>query len=160
MDLQTKQIISQIIAFLITLWILKRFAWKPILHVLEERRQHIKAEFTGIQQQKADIEQLKADYASKLKGIDAEARNQLQKAVNEGRKISQDIQQTARQQSQEIINKAKDEIKEEVAKAKIQLKNDVVNLTMQATDKILRSSIDPGKQKALVQEFIKESDFK
>ncbi len=160
MDLETKQIISQIIAFLIMLWILKRFAWKPILHVLEERRQHIKAEFSNIKEQKEEIEQLKADYASKLKGIDAEARNQLQIAVNEGRKISQEIQRTAREQSQEIIDKAKEEINEEVTKARMQLKNDTVNLAMQATNKIIRNSMDSDKQKALVQEYIKESDFK
>lgn len=160
MDLDTKQIISQIVAFLITLWILKRFAWRPLLHILEERRRHIKAEFSAIKHEKVEIDKLKTDYKSKLKNIDAEARNQLQQAVNEGRKISQEIQQTARQQSQEIISKAKDEIKEEIDKAKLQLKNDVVNLAMQATDKIIRGGLDAGKQRALVEEFIKESDFK
>src|SRR4051794_40652995 len=113
MDLDTKQIISQIIAFLIMLWILKRFAWKPLLQIMEERRQHIKAEFEAIDQQKLDIKKLQAEYAATLKGIDAEARARLQEGVNEGRKIAQEIQQSARLQSQEIIKKAHDEINEE-----------------------------------------------
>ncbi len=160
MDLEYKQIISQIIAFLIMLWILKRFAWKPLLQIMEERRQHIKAEFEAIDNQKLDIKKLQADYEATLKGIDAEARTRLQEGVNEGRKIAQEIQQAARVQSQEIIKKANDEIKQEVSKAKIQLKNQVVDLTMQATGKIIQKSMDQNNQKELVTEFLKDAEFK
>jgi F-type H+-transporting ATPase subunit b len=160
MDLDTKQIISQIIAFLIMLWILKRFAWKPLLQILEERRQHIKSEFEAIDQQKQDIRSLQADYEANLKEIDAQARARLQEGVNEGRKISEDIQQSARKQSQEMIKKAQDEINQEVAIAKTQLKDQVVELAMQATGKIIQKSMDPAKQKELVNEFLKEAEFK
>jgi len=160
MDLDTKQIISQIIAFLIMLWILKRFAWKPLLQIMDERRLHIKAEFENIEHQKLDIKKLKAEYENTLKGIDAEARVRLQESVNEGRKIADEIQQSARVQSQEIIKKAQDEIKEEVSKAKIQLKDQVVDLAMQATGKIIKKSMDANQQKELVSEFIKEAEFK
>ncbi len=160
MDIDTKQIISQIIAFLIMLWILKRFAWKPLLQIMEERRHHIRSEFDAIDQQKLDIKKLQADYEKTLKGIDAEARKRLQEGVDEGRKIAQDIQQSARVQSQDIIKKAHDEINEEVAKAKLQLKNQVVDLAMQASGKIMQNSMDAGKQRQLVTEFLKEAEFK
>lgn len=105
MDIDTKQVISQIIAFLIMLWILKRFAWKPLLKVMEDRRLHIQSEFEAIDQQKLEIAKIKDDYQDALKNIDAQARTRLQEGVNEGRKIAQEIQQTARVQSQEIIKK-------------------------------------------------------
>lgn len=160
MDIDTKQVISQIFAFLIMLWILKRFAWKPLLKVMEDRREHIKSEFEAIDQQKLDIQKLQHEYQTTLRGIDAEARVRLQEGVNEGRKIAQEIQQSARLQSQEIIKKAQEEIKEEVAKARIQLKNDVVDLGMQAANVIIKGSMDPNKQKDLVNEFLKEAEFK
>ena len=62
MNLVWQQVLTQIIGFLIVLWVLKRFAWKPILALLEERRQKIKNEFDEAARRKGEANQLLASY--------------------------------------------------------------------------------------------------
>ncbi len=52
MNIEISQVITQIIGFLITVWLLKRFAWKPLLSMMDERRQKIKDEFQRIEDEK------------------------------------------------------------------------------------------------------------
>jgi F-type H+-transporting ATPase subunit b len=160
MNLEIGQILTQIVAFVIVLWILKKFAWKPLLSVLEERKKKIKSEFDSIEEQKKKIQTLTDEYNEKLKGIEAEARVKIQEAVKDGRKISQEIQAEARSQAKEILNKTKDEVEREIAKAKIQLKNDMVNMVIAATEKIIKEKLDAEQHKKLIADFVEQAEFK
>ena len=160
MHLEIGQILSQIIAFLFTFWILKRYAWKPILNILDARRDKIKSEFELIENKKADLDELSNRYHAKLRDIDAEARSRLQEAIDEGREISTHLQNEARHQAKLIIDRAHTTIEKEIIKAKIQLKNEVVNMTILASEKLIRENLSDEKQKQLVEHFVKEAQFK
>ncbi|MGZ3633771.1 MAG: F0F1 ATP synthase subunit B family protein, partial [Parachlamydiaceae bacterium] len=62
MKIQIGQVISQIIAFLLMLWILSRYAWKPILNTMEERRHKIQSDSDAIEDQRKQAEALLAEY--------------------------------------------------------------------------------------------------
>lgn len=160
MHLEIGQVLSQIVAFLFTLWILKRYAWKPILTVLDARREKIKSEFELIENKKADLEELSNRYHAKLRDIDAEARMRLQEAIDEGREISTQLQNEARHQSKLILDRAHASIEKELIKAKIQLKNDVVDLTMLASEKIIKENLSDNKNKQLIENFVEQVNFK
>lgn len=160
LDLNVSQIIIQIIGFLVMLWILKKFGWKPLLDLLEVRREKIKSEFDSIDAKKADVDQLISKYEQKLKEIEADSRNKIQEAVEEGHKIGLEIQKDAQNQAKETLNKVKSEIEGEIAKAKNQLKNDMVDLVMTITNKILKEDLDPANQKKLIAQFIEEANLK
>src|SRR3990170_8296691 len=110
MHLEWQQVITQIIGFLIALWVLKKFAWKPLLRVLEERRERIKSEFGKIEEERKNAQALLQQYQEKLKEIDAKARVRIQEAVNEGRKIAVEIKQQAQAEAKEVLTKAQAEI--------------------------------------------------
>jgi len=148
------QLLTHAVGFLITVWILKRFAWGPLMALLEERRKKIADEFQAIEEEKNKVNQLAADYEAKLRNIDAERRAKLVEAVNEGKKIAQKIEADARTKAQEIHAKAKGDIEREVAKAKVQLKNDMVTITMTAAEKILKEKLDDTKDRELIGRFI------
>jgi len=160
MHLELQQIITQIIGFLIALWILKKFAWKPILRVLEERKERIKSEFGKIEEDHQKAQSLLGQYQEKLKEIDAEARVRIQEAVNEGRKIAGEIKQQAQAEAKEVLTKAQAEIGRELGKAKVQLKNDIVNMTLSATEKIIGEKLDEKKDRKLIADFIEELEIK
>ena len=160
MNLEFGQIITQAIAFVLVVLILRKFAWKPLLLVLEQRKEKIQSEFDRIEAQKQKVQTLTEEYQEKLKGIEAEARTRIQEAVNEGRKISQEIQAEARAQSKEILSKAQGDVEREVAKAKQQLKNDIVNLVISATEKIVQEKLDQEKHKKLIADFVEQAEFK
>lgn len=160
MDIQIGQIVSQIIAFLIVLWVLKRFAWKPILGLMEERKKKIQSEFDYIEEQKNDIKKLMDEYQEKLADIDAQAKVALQKAASRGQEIATIIEKEARSRSEEMMTKTQEEIQNEIAKAKVQLKNDMVEMIIAATQKVIKHDLDEEKQKKLISSFIDKAEFK
>jgi F-type H+-transporting ATPase subunit b len=154
MGLEIGQIVTQIIGFLIAIFLLKKFAWKPLLSILEERRSKIKSEFDNIESEKKKVEDLLSDYESKLKEIDALARVKIQEAAREGQKLANEIKENARRESKDILTKAREEIQRDVDKAKVQLKNDLVNMTMQVAEKLIRERLDEERDRKLISEFI------
>ena len=86
-----KLLITHSIGFLITLWILKRYAWGPLLNLIEERRLKIVGEFESIDIEKQKAAELNAQYQAQLRQIEAERRSQIVKAVNEGKKIAEEL---------------------------------------------------------------------
>ena len=159
MNLEISQILSQIIAFLITVWVLKRFAWKPLLGIMEERRKKIKSEFDLIENQKEEVLKQSQEYDEKNAHIEARARTRIQEAVQEGLKISQEIQNEAHKQARNILNKAQEEVEREIDKARAQLKNNLVNIAMAATQKIIREKLDTEKDKELIAEFVNDVEL-
>ncbi|MEA2031645.1 MAG: F0F1 ATP synthase subunit B [candidate division Zixibacteria bacterium] len=154
MDLQWQQLLTHIVGFLITVWILKRFAWGPLLDILEERRQKITGEFQNIEDKKAEVDKLKDDYESKLKNIENERRAKLVEAVDEGKKIAAKIEADARTKTHEIEEKSKADLERNIAKAKVQLKDEMITITMAAAEKILDEKLDHEKDKELIGRFI------
>ncbi|MCP4633743.1 MAG: F0F1 ATP synthase subunit B [candidate division Zixibacteria bacterium] len=154
LDLHLDQLITHIIAFIIAIWVLKKFAWKPLLGLLEERRQKIVDEFDSIEKQKDEVAKLTADYEAKLKEIEAEARKRLQEAVNEGQKIAAEMKDQARNEQKEIVAKAKQQIEAEVAAARTQLRNDMVEMAIEAASKAVSETMDEEKHRKLISNFI------
>jgi F-type H+-transporting ATPase subunit b len=150
------QVITQGIAFLLFFWILKLLAWKPIIRLLDQRREKISSEFQRVSQLEDKFNQLRKEYEDRLKDIDAEGRKRIQEAIGEGRQMASEIAQDAHRQARKITDKAKQNIELEVAKARAQLKEDVIRLTIAATEKILRERVDADKNRDLVSRFIEQ----
>ncbi len=154
MEISLAQLITHAIGFLITLWILKKFAWGPLLAMMDERREKIAGEFQKIEDDKTEVDELAAQYEGKLKEIDNERRVKLVEAVNEGKKVAEEIKRAAHAEARKINEKAKLDLAQDVAKAKVELKSDMVSLTMAAAEKIIRERLDDAKHRELIADFI------
>ena len=157
MELDLGQIISQIIAFLILLAILKRYAWKPILNLLEERQARIAGEFAQIEKDKQLNEANAKDYGNKLKTIDQQAHQRFNEEVARGDKRAQEIIQEARHHAESVRNKSQEEVDIQYKLAKKQLKKDIVDLTILATEKMLKAKLDKERDEELVVRFVDEA---
>lgn len=160
LDLAVNQIIIQIIAFLVMLWVMKRYGWQPLLDILEARRKKIQEEFNSITAQKEEAKKLTAQYEEQLREINVDARKKIQEAIAEGHKISVKIQEDAQSNAKMILQKARLEITGEIDKAKNQLKNDMVKLVVNTTEKILQKNLDDSSQEKLIADFIEEAQLK
>ncbi|MFH0930569.1 MAG: F0F1 ATP synthase subunit B [Candidatus Zixiibacteriota bacterium] len=154
MNLEFGQVITQIIGFLLALFILKRFAWKPLLNILEERRSKIKSEFGKIEEEKNTVKGLTSEYEAKLKGIESLARQKILGAAKEGQLMASQIKENARKDALEIMGRSKEEIQRELVKAKGQLKNELVDLSLRAAEKIIQEKLDEEKDRKLISDFI------
>ncbi|HET6370041.1 MAG TPA: F0F1 ATP synthase subunit B [Nitrospiria bacterium] len=154
MKLEIQQVITQIIGFLILLWILRRFAWGKLTGLLDERRNKIASEFAEIERTREEIAQERKAFEGRLAEIENTARQKVAEAVLEGQRVAREITDAAREESRKLVEKARENIVAETAAAKQQLKEEVARLSITIAEKILRQQIDEQKNRKLVMEMI------
>lgn len=156
MNLSIQEILTQAGAFILLVWVLKKMAWKPLLKLLDERREKIRSSFEEIEQTKKDVEKLKTDYERAQARIQDEARQKIQEGIDEGKRVAREVQEEARRGARGILEKAKEDIQLEIAKAKVTLRNEVADLTLAATERLLEEKLDETKDKEIVLDFIED----
>jgi F-type H+-transporting ATPase subunit b len=156
LDLNWSLIVTQIIGFLLTVWILKAFAWEPLLKMLEDRRNKIAGDIDDAEKIKADAERLLDDYNAKLRDIEAEARSKIQDAVTEGNRIASEIRENAREEARKIVEKSREELSRDIAKARVQLRDEMVSMAVRGAEKIIAAKLDEAEHKRLLEDFLKE----
>ena len=85
------QIITTIITFVAVLFVLKKFAWGPVLDVIDARKTEVTNQFEEIDGKLAAAAALQAEYEQKLANINEEARDIQNKAMAEGEKIAEGL---------------------------------------------------------------------
>ena len=151
-----RQVLTQILGFLLMVWILRRYAWGPLIGMLEARREKIAGEFKEAERLKAEAVELKARYDSELKTIEGHARHRMTEAVAEGQRVAGEIRAQAQKEAAAKLENAADEIMREREKAKEVLKGQVISLSLRTAEKILRAKLDDPAQRKLAGEFIDE----
>jgi len=149
-----RQVLTQIVGFLIFLWLIRKYAWGPVLETLEARRAKIASDLAHAEKEMQDAALLKADLDRQLKGIDAQARAKIHDAVVEGQAIAAGIKSDAQAQARERLQRAEGEIEGERAKAEKALQEDIARMAVAGAEKILRKKLDEAEQRRLVAEFI------
>ena len=151
-----KLVLTQVLGFLILVWILGRFAWGPIVTQLEARRQKIADDFAEAERRQKAADDLKLKYEQDLRGIEAQARVRLQEAVAEGQKVASEMRAQAQLDAQDRLARAEDEVMREREKAKEMLKEQVVSLSIVTAEKILKTKLDDPAQRKMAAQFIDE----
>jgi F-type H+-transporting ATPase subunit b len=151
---QLSQLLTHIAGFLIALWILKKYAWGPVLKMLDERRDTINEDLRSAQRTRDDAKKDQEELRRQLKEIDATARAKTLEAINEARQIAAEIKEGARKDGKDLVERARQEIEREKVKAQVELKNTVVNLAIGGAEKLLSERMDEERNKRLVLDFI------
>jgi len=151
-----KLVITQILGFLLMVWVLGRFAWKPMLAALEARRQAIAGQFAEAEKRQAAADETKARYEQELRGVDAQARQKLQEAVAEAQRVASELQVQAQADAQARLERNREEIEREREQARDLLKEQTIVLAIRTAEKILQSKLDDPAQRKLAAAFIDE----
>lgn len=153
---QIGEVLTNIIAFVIFYWVLKRFAWGPITDVLSERQKRIEQGFDDIRRKQDSAVALEHQLDERLRNIETEARARIQEAVAEGRRLAAEITEHAHEEATQITERAKRAVELEVAKARLELRNEIVNMTIAASERLMRQRLDGDEQRRLVGSFIED----
>jgi F-type H+-transporting ATPase subunit b len=147
----------QLFGFLGLLFILIKFAWKPMLQALEERESSIENSLKAAEAARNEMATLKADNEKLLNEARIERDTILRKAQEASVKMIEDAKTEAGKQGAIMIENAKAVIETEKKAALAEVKNQVAMLTLEVTEKLLRKNLSDDKaQSALVDEFIKD----
>lgn len=150
------QLLTHLLAFVLMVWVLAKFAWKPLLASLEARRSAIAGEFAEAERRQSAADELKGRYEVELRTIEAHSRQRLQEVLAEGQHVASEIRAQATAEAQLRLERALDDIEREREKAKELLKEQTVSLAIHAAEKILRTKLDDAAHRKLAGEFIDE----
>jgi len=147
----------QLIGFLALLFILIKFAWKPILASLAEREASIDGALKSAEQARNEMANLKAENEKLLQEARLERDVILSKAYEASLKMIEDAKTESSRQGALLIESAKAVIETEKKAALTEVKNQVALLTLEVTEKLLRKKLGDDKaQVELVDQFIKD----
>jgi F-type H+-transporting ATPase subunit b len=149
-------LISSAIGFGIMFWVLAKFLWKPVLGVIDERRESIEAAFQEVDDAREDVARLQAEYEAKLSEISAEAQAKVHAAVERGEKVAAEIRAQAEENREALLHKAHAEIEREKDKALAELRNTAIDLSFEISSRVLKDGLDRQQHDNLVQSFIGE----
>jgi len=142
-----------LIAFLIILFILKKFAWKPILSMLNERETKIAQSIAAAENMKKEIADMKAENDILLAQA-REERSQILKEAKEAKeKMIADAKEKAKEEAAKIISDANAQILQSKNKAITEVKNQIGLLTVGIAEKVLKKNLQSDKEQ---QEYIQK----
>jgi F-type H+-transporting ATPase subunit b len=147
---------SQVISFVIVAFLLRRLAYKPILTVLEERRQRIAEGLLNADKIKQELADAEKRYAEIL----AKANTQAQKMIDEAREssahLSERKQQEAVTAAEQIIAKAREAAALERERTMLEMKRELGRLVVETTAKVTGKVLTPEDQKRLQEETARQ----
>lgn len=147
----------QTITFILVLFLLSKFAWRPIMASLREREQSIESALSMAERAKLEMQALKADNEKLLQEARIERDRILKEATDNGRAIIEEAKNRASIESNRIFAQAKAEIENEKKSALAEVKNVAATVSIEIAERILKHELrDAGTQQALVQEYLKD----
>ena len=151
----------QLLIFIGLILILKKFAWKPILDILNERENSIKESLESAQKAKDEFSKIKSDNEKILNEAKKERDFIISDAKKMGREIVEDAKNVAKLESEKIIENARESITKEKDLILKDLKFQVVDLSVEIASKILKKELsEKQKQDDYVQKLIDEIELK
>ncbi len=142
-------LIAQILNFLVLLAILAKFAYKPLLNVMEERRNRIANDLDSAEQTRLQAEQLKAEYEKMIADARSEATAIVERATKVAQNLHDDLVEQARVEKEEMIASAKEQIEAEKKQAMLDIRSEVIALSTVIAGKIIDAKLDSAKDQEL-----------
>ena len=151
-------IVSQIVNFTLLALLLYFVAYKPVLGMLDQRRERIRQGLEDAEAASRRAAEVEQEYERRM----AEARREGQEVVARATQMSeqtrQELLEEARVEAQQLIARARDEIARERDQAIAELRQQVADLSLTIADKVLGEALDRNTQRRLIAEFIEETE--
>ncbi|MFD2916995.1 F0F1 ATP synthase subunit B [Psychroserpens luteus] len=150
--------VVQTILLLLLIFIMVKFAWKPILNSLNEREEGIQGALDAAEKAKREMENLQADNQKLLQEARLEREAMLKEAREMKAQMITDAETQAQTQANKMIEQAQLAINNEKKTAMAELKNHVANLSIEIAEKVVRQELsNKGKQLELVESMLAET---
>ena len=148
-----------IIAFLITLFVLRRYAFAPVQKMIDDRRERIRTAIEEADSARDEARKLLEEH----KELMAQARTDAEEILGEARRIGEAQRERVREEAdadrQRRLEETQRQIEQATHQAIGQIREEVGRLSALAAEKIVRKSIDEGDQQRLIDEALAEIDF-
>jgi len=145
-----------VVVFVLFAWILGRFAWGPLLKIVDDREKTIREQVDAAQQAAADSRDLLVQHKELLRGAGREREEILAKAVKEADTLRADLVGKARAEADQAVARAREQMQREKDQAIAELRAQVADIAVEAASRIVKSSLTEEAQRKLVDDYIRE----
>jgi F-type H+-transporting ATPase subunit b len=147
--------IIQLITFVLVILVLKKWAVKPILKLLNERREVIEKGVELGQKMQQEKDELEEKIANALRDARVQADTIIASARDEGRQVVQEAEEAARTKAEALVNAAADRIKQDTDRAWKNVEKELASLVSEATEAIIDEKVDAKKDAELIDKALK-----
>ena len=141
-----------IATFLVLLFLLQRFAWKPLLQALENRQEMIRKSLDDAEQAKTDLQKVQEEsnqIVAKAR-IDADAIIAASRA--DATKLQEELRGKARAEADGIISNAERQIQQQTDRSLVQIREEAVDLSLGIASKLIQRNLAKEDNNALIED--------
>jgi len=149
-------IVWTVITFLLLAFILRKFAWGPILATIDAREKAIKEALEASKHAREAADEALAKNKELLAQSRAEAARIVSEGQKEAEKIRAELLEKARVDATQVLEQGRKQIELETKQAVAQLKGTVVEVALEAAAKLIHTSLDEPKHRQLVEQYLEE----
>ncbi len=142
------------ITFLFLLLVLSKFAWGPIVKMLNERETTIREAIEAAKRERAEAERMLAEQKASLAQAQREAADLAKRNQQEVEAMRQELTARARKEADDLVASARRQIDEEKVKAIQELRSQVADLAIDAASRLVQANLDDASQRKLVEDYI------
>lgn len=148
------QSLMTLVSFAILVYFIHRFAWKPIMSILDERADRIEKDLTTAKDKSEQSQKLSQEAEEAIVNAQIEASNIIEEAKAQANPVKEQIINQAREEARKIKADAKIEVEQQRQRAATEMKTEVTDIAVAIADKILQREINADDQQRLIEEFI------
>jgi F-type H+-transporting ATPase subunit b len=146
----------QLVVFIILFLLLKRYAFGPLLNVMQTRQEKVEKDLAEAEKNRQEAEKLLSEQREEMSKVRREAQEILERAKQTADKQAQDLLAQAREEAERLKEDAQKEIQREKEQALAAVRDQVGALSVMLASKIIEKEIDEAAQKTLVDDYLKD----
>ncbi|OGO19013.1 MAG: ATP synthase F0 subunit B [Chloroflexi bacterium RBG_16_50_11] len=150
-------LITQIITFIILLVLLRVFAYKPIMRMMDERSRRVRESVEQAEAVKAQSVKAEEELKKQLEQASREGQDRIARAVKAGEEVKLKAQEEAKRETEKLVVKARSEIRQERDAAITEVRREFADLTVLAAGKVIEKSLDKEEHRELIEKVLEES---
>lgn len=150
-------LIAQLVAFIILLLVLQRWAFPILTKTLDERQARIREGVENAEKASQSLKDAEKRVEALMNDARAESQRVIASATQAAERLKADIEQQAQQRGREIEQQASKRIEQQIAQAKAELRAHVADLSIAAAERVIGQSLDSATNRRLVDEFVSQS---
>jgi F-type H+-transporting ATPase subunit b len=156
LGLNWRDFIWHTINFIVLIFLLSRFLYKPIVGMLDERQRRIQESMERAEQVRLEAERAAQERETQLAETRREIQEMMAQATQTAERIQADARGKAQQEAQRIVERAHQEAEAERAQSMADLRREVASLAVMAAERVISRSLDDQAHRQLVEEFLSE----
>ncbi len=151
--------VAQLLVFLVTLAVLYRAAWGPVLRALDARRVRIQQGIEAAEQAQREREIAEQEHRARLDVARREAQALLEQATRMGEAVREEAARKAKEEAAQILERAHADIERERLTTTQELRAQVTDLALRAAERVIGETLDAQKHRTLIERTIQEAEL-